>query len=603
MLTAKRLSWGLMPPTALLALTSMLAYFGFRIYTLVYAQALRALAWRPPNRPRRRLSGDNVPTVDVLITCCNEDIDVILDTVRAACLSDYPQDRFRVFLCDDGRSESVYKSVVALRETYPNINYTSRPKPDVPDYKAGNLNNVASPSEYVAGLDADMICMPHWLRAQLPHLIDDPSVAMTCPPQTFYDTPTNDPLTQNMLQFAGLTEAVNDSLGHADCLGSGYVVRRTAVEGIGGFPVESVSEDVCCSAKLLGAGWKTVFVQEFLQYGSVPESYYAHVKQRTRWWVGHIQTAILFRFRTSRKYAKHLNLVQRLTGITFDLRQWVQIPLALSYFFVPLALYAGYPLVIWTSAFQLQWLIRLICIWATCHWIHQMVMGWIAGIGNGRYDIRITSYDAELEQWLLPYVLSAFVQSFLLPKRLGGRSTGFKSTGSILDALHERDAQRRAHVFKRLYAILWVQRGIFHAVFVVVCLGGVALTCIRSVYPNISSAYPLTQTTYGNQLIYLVTRIGWPPLVWLQFLQAALVPPLYAIFPPSVKPREELLDRDPKTNVAYPKPMATRLKRSAWDFWRYMRASLAMVYCIFLFTISWFLFGTNIASDQHTSPW
>lgn len=86
-----------------------------------------------------------------------------------------------------------------------------------------------------------------------------------------------------MLQFAGLTEIVNDALGHADCLGSGYVMRRTALEGIGGFPTESLSEDVCCSAKLLGAGWKTCFVQEFVQYGSVPESYYAHVKQRTRW--------------------------------------------------------------------------------------------------------------------------------------------------------------------------------------------------------------------------------------------------------------------------------------------------------------------------------
>lgn len=86
-----------------------------------------------------------------------------------------------------------------------------------------------------------------------------------------------------MSQFAGVTEVINDALGHADCLGSGYVMRRAAIEDIGGFPIESISEDVCCSATLLGAGWKTAFVQQPLQYGLVPESYLGHVKQRTRW--------------------------------------------------------------------------------------------------------------------------------------------------------------------------------------------------------------------------------------------------------------------------------------------------------------------------------
>jgi cellulose synthase/poly-beta-1,6-N-acetylglucosamine synthase-like glycosyltransferase len=86
-----------------------------------------------------------------------------------------------------------------------------------------------------------------------------------------------------MSHFAGMTEAINDALGHADCLGSGYIMRRTALASIGGFPTESLSEDVCCSATFLGAGWKTAFIPEAVQYGSVPDSYLGHVKQRTRW--------------------------------------------------------------------------------------------------------------------------------------------------------------------------------------------------------------------------------------------------------------------------------------------------------------------------------
>ena len=101
--------------------------------------------------------------------------------------------------------------------------------------------------------------------------------------QTFYNIPVNDPLTQTMSHFASMTEVVNDALEHANCLGSGYIMRRVALESIGGFPTESLAEDICCSSTLLGEGWKTAFVPEVVQYGSVPESYLGHIKQRTRW--------------------------------------------------------------------------------------------------------------------------------------------------------------------------------------------------------------------------------------------------------------------------------------------------------------------------------
>ena len=67
------------------------------------------------------------------------------------------------------------------------------------------------------------------------------------------------------------------------CGGSGYVLRREALEDIGGFPTESVGEDMYCSNVLLGKGWKTIYVDETLQIGRVPESYKAHVKQQSRW--------------------------------------------------------------------------------------------------------------------------------------------------------------------------------------------------------------------------------------------------------------------------------------------------------------------------------
>lgn len=93
----------------------------------------------------------------------------------------------------------------------------------------------------------------------------------------------DDPLCQSLDTFVHISEPIKDSMGVAWCTGSGYVLRRAALQSIGGFPVGSLAEDVCCSSMLLGSGWHTAFVHEPLQYGTVPDSLTSHLKQRTRW--------------------------------------------------------------------------------------------------------------------------------------------------------------------------------------------------------------------------------------------------------------------------------------------------------------------------------
>ena len=102
--------------------------------------------------------------------------------------------------------------------------------------------------------------------------------------------------------------------------------------------------------------------------------------------------------------AKEMNLRQRLCGLAFDLRQFVQIPIALSYLIIPFVLLSGSPLVFWTTRNELRNLIRLASIWSATHWLHNGVMGALAAKGNDftPYDIRTASYDSEMEQWLSP---------------------------------------------------------------------------------------------------------------------------------------------------------------------------------------------------------
>ena len=80
-----------------------------------------------------------------------------------------------------------------------------------------------------------------------------------------------------------ITEPLKETMGSTWCGGSGYIIRRAALDSIGGFPTGSVGEDMYCSNVLIGRGWDAIYVDETLQSGRVPESYKAHVKQQGRW--------------------------------------------------------------------------------------------------------------------------------------------------------------------------------------------------------------------------------------------------------------------------------------------------------------------------------
>jgi hypothetical protein len=179
----------------------------------------------------------------------------------------------------------------------------------------------------------------------------------------------------------------------------------------------------------------------------------------------------------------------------------------------------------------------------------------------------------------------AFMRSFVLPEALGGGPTGFTASGSISDDLQERRTGSRASLLRRLRVTLFSHYAIVHAIFLLACLLGFALNLARAFSPaNIPNLWDTAiLTTMQDRLLFFVTRLGWPPLVWMQFIASALTPIIYAIWPPSQPDREELLDRDEKTGVAYPKIDARNSKRTPAGAWRYGRATVAMLYAFALF--------------------
>ncbi|KAJ5186370.1 hypothetical protein N7449_011134 [Penicillium cf. viridicatum] len=263
-----------------------------------------AATTKPPHRtPRKRLrSNENLPRVDVLVTCCGEPVEIILDTVRAACALDYPASRFRVRLLDDGGSIDLRDAIMRLTTQWNHLSYHTRGKQSGKSFaKAGNLNyalfslQTEDPPEFCTVVDADSILMPEFLRATLPHLLADPEAALLTTRQYFDNLPRGDPLSQSRAYFYTCENTELDLLGHALDAGSGAVFRRDAILDAGGYPTYSFSEDWQLSLILRGLGKRTMQVQEVLQFGLVPTSLAGHLKQRNRWHIGHSQQiSVLF---------------------------------------------------------------------------------------------------------------------------------------------------------------------------------------------------------------------------------------------------------------------------------------------------------------------
>src|SRR5664279_3670012 len=89
--------------------------------------------------------------------------------------------------------------------------------------------------------------------------------------------------------FYGLIQDGNDFWDAAFFCGSCAVLRRTAIESIGGFAVETVTEDAHTALKMHRRGWKSAYLRVPLAAGLATERLALHLGQRMRWARGMLQ--------------------------------------------------------------------------------------------------------------------------------------------------------------------------------------------------------------------------------------------------------------------------------------------------------------------------
>jgi len=225
------------------------------------------------------------PTVDIYIPSYNESLEVVRDTVLAAQCIDYPRDKLNIYLLDDGkrREFAVFAADVG-------VGYITRN--DNAHAKAGNLNHAMklTKGELICVFDCDHVATRIFLQATVGAFLQDPKLALLQTPHYFYSP---DPFERNLSLgknipnegslFYGPIQQGNDNWNATFFCGSCAVIRRSALEEIGGFAVETVTEDAHTALKMQRLGWKSAFLAIPLAAGLATERLVLHVIQRTRW--------------------------------------------------------------------------------------------------------------------------------------------------------------------------------------------------------------------------------------------------------------------------------------------------------------------------------
>jgi glycosyltransferase involved in cell wall biosynthesis len=159
------------------------------------------------------------------------------------------------------------------------------------NFKCGNLNFGLehSSAEYVVMMDADMILHHSFLRSLLPHIVNSPNIAFVQIPQSYYNLPIGDPLSDASTMGYEKVLPHRDSKGLATCIGTGALFRRSSLDVIGGFQPQSITEDTTTAYALFNQGYRSVFLSEKLQIGLTPWSLEGYIKQRCRWGKGALQ--------------------------------------------------------------------------------------------------------------------------------------------------------------------------------------------------------------------------------------------------------------------------------------------------------------------------
>ena len=279
---------GLLLPAQLLLLFVVLIA-GIEVTELTWASRFkRRHTALPPEQCKR------FPKVSIHLPCYNEPPEMVKLTINSLLGMDYPN--LEVIVLDNNTKDpAVWGAVKEYCEQLndPRIRfYHLAPWPGA---KAGALNFglsvTAEDAEIIGVVDSDYIVHKNWLKGLVPYF-ENPKVGHVQAPQDHREWEHD--LFKEMInwEYAGFFDIGMVYRNEANAIiqhGTMTLIRKETLEKAGRWGEWCIVEDAELGLRFMKEGYESVYVQDRLGHGLVPDSFMAYKKQRFRWAYGAIQ--------------------------------------------------------------------------------------------------------------------------------------------------------------------------------------------------------------------------------------------------------------------------------------------------------------------------
>ena len=238
------------------------------------------------------LPGGPYPFVCLQVPCYNEPPEMVIETLVSLKSLDYPDYEIQV-IDDNTDDEKLWHPVKEWCDAH-GVKFVHLE--DWPGYKSGALNYalehlVDERCELIGVVDSDYQIDREFLRDCAPLFID-PRIGFIQAPQDYRDwesAPYLRRLYYSYKYFFAISQPSRNERDGAIFAGTMGLIRRRALDEVGGWDEWCITEDAELSLRLLRAGWSGLHVDRSFGKGIMPLTFEALKGQRFRWCFGGIQ--------------------------------------------------------------------------------------------------------------------------------------------------------------------------------------------------------------------------------------------------------------------------------------------------------------------------
>ncbi len=232
------------------------------------------------------------PSIALIVPTFNEPYDMVEQTLAHLVRQDYPAALFRVYLADDSTDKELR---ARLQDCCKRLGAKYVARPDRAGFKAGAINHVNNglPErvDLIGIIDADYWVDPDWLRSTVGHFVD-PTIAFVQTPQDYRNEDESFLTRQYKRAEAYFYHAMMPSRNEVNAIifcGTMGIIRKRALDEVGGFAPDQICEDAEVSVRIVAAGWNSLYIDQSFGHGLMPATFDAYKKQFHRWAFGNVR--------------------------------------------------------------------------------------------------------------------------------------------------------------------------------------------------------------------------------------------------------------------------------------------------------------------------